>query len=370
MGGNMIGGILEKIGWQILLPTERLIDFDLAASLAFDIAGEEMMDSQEKEHLAKDYFQAVAELTPLVTQHIGMGNAASPAPVIVFDRREWIVVNLENLKFFIEPLSRSYWESLIAYSKATYPRGGRAVRKISNVTVTSELGLLIGYFSRRVLAQYDWQVPNPETTGRLLYFVEPNIREWEKRLHLQTYRAREWICLHEAVHSLQFDLHAWLEDYILTLLREYIGLAEKALVLIEEKLSKEKTPLSWTWLWWKELVGPRYQSLVGKIQAVMSLLEGYSDHIMLEVGKQNLPYDQYLLDVLQRRAGRSIASLLLERLMGFHLKLRQYELGERFVRTVVERKGLQFLNQVWQSPETLPTWQEIHYPGQWIRRME
>lgn len=365
----MIGGVLEKIGWQVLLPTERLIDFDAAASMAFDIAGEETMGSQEKEQLAKDYFHVVEELTPLVTKHIGMGNAASPAPVVVFDRREWIVVNLENLKFFVEPLSKSYWESLLAYSKATYPRGGRAIRKVSSVAVTGELGLLIGYFSRRVLAQYDWQVPNPATTGRVLYFVEPNIREWESRLHLSGYRAREWISLHEAVHSLQFDLHGWLEDYVLNLLREYVELAEKALVLIEERLSKEKTPLSWTWLWWKQLVGPEYQNLVGRIQAVMSLLEGYSDHVMLEVGKQNLPYDQYLLDVLQRRAGRSIASLVLERVMGFHLKLRQYELGERFVRIVVDRKGLQFLNQVWKSPETLPTWQEIHYPGRWINRM-
>lgn len=367
----MISGILEKIGWQVLLPAQKLVDFELATSLAFEIAGEEgLMSDKEKEKLSREYFQVVADVTPLVTEYIKAGKTPALSPVLAFNRKEWIVVNLENLKFFLEPLSKSYWESLQMYSKAIYPLGGRVLRKISNLSVTSELGVLMGYFSRRVLAQYDWQVPSPAITGRLLYFVEPNIKAWEERLHLRPYRVREWICLHEVAHSLQFGLHPWLEDYILSLLQEYIGLAEKALGLIEEKLSKERMPLSWSWLWWKQLVGPEYQTLVGRVQAAMSLLEGYSDHVMMEVGKKHLPYDEYLIAVLRRRVGQSLASYVLERLLGFHLKLKQYELGEHFVSTVVRQRGLEFLNQVWQAPEKLPSWEEIHYPEKWIDRMK
>jgi uncharacterized protein (DUF2342 family) len=52
------------------------------------------------------------------------------------------------------------------------------------------------------------------------------------------------------------------------------------------------------------------------------------------------------------------------------VKLEQYRLGERFADEVVKRQGMQGLNRVWESPENLPTLEEVRDPGPWMARME
>ncbi len=368
----MIKGVLGNLGWQLLLPAQGLIDFDLATGLAFEIAGEEdTLSIRKKRKTAKEYFQIVADVVPLISDYMKLGVAEAVNPVCVFDRHEWVVVNLENLKLLLEPLSQTYWERLEAYTRKAYPRGGRTLKKVSAMAITSELGVLLGYFSRRVLAQYDWQFPSPSANRRFLYFVESNIREWEEKLHLEAYPARKWIALHEATHSLQFDINKWLGDYIRSLYGEYLELAGKALQEIEKQLMNERPyPLAWSLFWWKEIIRNNYQNIMGKIQAVMSFLEGYSQHVMIEVGKKHLPYDDYLIAVFRKHLGQSLAGLILERLLGFQHKMKQYELGEAFVSWVAREKGIEFVNRAWNGPELLPSWEEINNPKLWISRVE
>ena len=50
-------------------------------------------------------------------------------------------------------------------------------------------------------------------------------------------------------------------------------------------------------------------------------------------------------------------------------KTRQYVEGSAFVRSVVQRVGLEDFNAVWSSRETLPTKAEIAEPQRWIARV-
>ena len=58
------------------------------------------------------------------------------------------------------------------------------------------------------------------------------------------------------------------------------------------------------------------------------------------------------------------------RVTGLDLKMQQYAAGERFVATVVSRRGRSFLNQVWTGPQWLPTLPEIREPERWIARVD
>ena len=108
-----------------------------------------------------------------------------------------------------------------------------------------------------------------------------------------------------------------------------------------------------------------------RLQALMSLLEGYSNHVMDVIGRSLLrsyPIIRSRLD--QRLQQRSLSENLLAKLTGLDLKLEQYVLGERFVGEVVRRRGLPFMNRVWESPAHLPTMEEIRAPERWITRVE
>jgi len=71
----------------------------------------------------------------------------------------------------------------------------------------------------------------------------------------------------------------------------------------------------------------------------------------------------------RRRGGTSKLDVAMRRLLGLEAKLRQYRDGERFVRTVVDRVGMDGFNRVWTSPNTLPGGAEITDPESWLRRM-
>jgi len=108
-----------------------------------------------------------------------------------------------------------------------------------------------------------------------------------------------------------------------------------------------------------------------KLQALMSLLEGYSNHVMQQVGGQVLP-DYALISrrFEDRLKERSFAERLFSKITGLELKREQYILGERFVAAVVGARGIAFMNQVWRSPNALPTLDDVRNPDRWVQRLD
>jgi uncharacterized protein (DUF2342 family) len=60
----------------------------------------------------------------------------------------------------------------------------------------------------------------------------------------------------------------------------------------------------------------------------------------------------------------------IRRILGIDLKMKQYEQGSRFVRTVVAEAGMPVFNKVWTSPDTLPTKDELTSPRSWLERVD
>ena len=58
-----------------------------------------------------------------------------------------------------------------------------------------------------------------------------------------------------------------------------------------------------------------------------------------------------------------------QRAIGFDAKVRQYDIGERFVAEAVERAGMEGFNRVWERPSNLPTLAEIARPDEWLARV-
>jgi coenzyme F420 biosynthesis associated uncharacterized protein len=123
--------------------------------------------------------------------------------------------------------------------------------------------------------------------------------------------------------------------------------------------------------WIEGIMTPEQRALFTKLQAVMSIIEGYSNYIMNAVGQRLLPsYDIIRERVEQRAARRSPAEKLFIRITGLALKMEQYKLGESFINDVVEKRGIEFANRVWEGPEMLPTLEELRDPQDWIARVE
>ena len=119
------------------------------------------------------------------------------------------------------------------------------------------------------------------------------------------------------------------------------------------------------------LMTPQQRELMSRLQALMALAEGYSNHVMNHVGKELLPnFDLIHERVEHRQRQRSQVETLFLKITGLSLKMEQYKLGERFVDAVVRQRGIAFANRAWTSPELLPSEAEIRDPERWIGRME
>ncbi|MEX0666910.1 MAG: zinc-dependent metalloprotease, partial [Acidimicrobiia bacterium] len=57
------------------------------------------------------------------------------------------------------------------------------------------------------------------------------------------------------------------------------------------------------------------------------------------------------------------------RLTGMEMKMRQYEMGEKFIVGVEKEAGWSALDKAWLGPEWLPTLPEIEQPTQWLQRV-
>jgi coenzyme F420 biosynthesis associated uncharacterized protein len=242
----------------------------------------------------------------------------------------------------------------------------------------SQVGVLVGYLSRRVLGQYDIALMSEEpiTAGKL-YFVEPNLRHVEQTLGVPPDELRRWIALHEATHAHEFELYPWVRTYLNASLRQYLKL------LIEDMRGKgdENTLLAVInrvvanlrqgHNVINALMTAQQRELMSRLQALMALAEGYSNHVMNRVGKEILPNFELIHQrVEHRQRQRSQVEQMFLKITGLSLKMEQYRLGERFVDDVVRLRGIAFVNRAWQAPETLPTEAEIRDPERWIGRME
>ncbi|RPI20726.1 MAG: hypothetical protein EHM57_07555, partial [Actinobacteria bacterium] len=90
--------------------------------------------------------------------------------------------------------------------------------------------------------------------------------------------------------------------------------------------------------------------------------------IMDRIGARELVTQERMSAVLRARRKDARTAMLLK-LIGMEMKLKQYELGERFILTVERRAGWSALDAAWQSPDHLPTLEEINDPDRWLARV-
>jgi coenzyme F420 biosynthesis associated uncharacterized protein len=311
----------------------------------------------------------VAESERHLRDYTGLAPQTIPPPETV-SRAEWAEVNVDSLANLLGPVV----DRLGGRFEGAGPFAG-ALRGAASATVAAETGLVLGYMSQRVLGQYELSLLEPERQPRLL-FVAPNLAKAINDLDVEADSFLRWIVLHEVTHVLQFQGVPWLREHMGDLLRNYLATME---VRIERGAAGGLPSLPnfpdlverFREGGLMALVQTEEQRLIfDRIQAVMSVIEGYSEHVMDAVGEQVLPEYAGLRDAMERRRrSRSAPERVLQKLLGLDLKMRQYEIGKQFCDAVSNTHGIETLNRVWEAPEAIPTLAEIDDPEAWVARI-
>src|SRR4029079_8036102 len=99
--------------------------------------------------------------------------------------------------------------------------------------------------------------------------------------------------------------------------------------------------------WMERLMSDEQRTLFRETQAVMSLLEGFGDHVMDEVGKDLVPgVERISARFHGRRVSRTPFEKAMLRITGMDLKMEQYRKGEVFVAEIERLAGVHDLHHV------------------------
>ncbi|WP_324785577.1 zinc-dependent metalloprotease [Streptomyces sp. H51] len=302
-------------------------------------------------------------------------------PVLVVDRPGWVRANVAGFREILKPLLDK-----MQARRGNNPAGavlGAVGGKVTGV----ELGMLLSFLASRVLGQYETfapstrELPAGENSGGRLLLVAPNIVHVERELDVEPHDFRLWVCLHEETHRTQFSAVPWLRDHLEGEIQSFLAETDVDPVTVLERVRDAAQSLVGGRPEGEEDDGgrsfvelvqtPAQREILGRLTAVMSLLEGHADFVMDGVGPDVVPTVAEIREKFQQRRdkGASRLDMALRKLLGLDAKLRQYRNGERFVRAVVDQVGVEGFNRVWTSPNTLPTKAEIAAPADWVTRV-
>ncbi len=363
-----------------------MVDWNLAVATATrlvrtgpDISREEAraVVAELRRH-AKASEEHVREFTRMVPE----GAEPEDTPVLVVDRPGWIKANVAGFRELLKPLLAKMED------RRSGGPGGAVLGAVGGKVTGVELGLLLSFLASRVLGQYETFAPatrelpaSADGGGRLL-LVAPNIVHVERELDVDPHDFRLWVALHEETHRTQFTGVPWLRDHLRGEIQTFLDETDVDPVTFLERLREAAQSLAGGRPEGEEgesggrslvdiVQTPAQREVLGRLTAVMSLLEGHADYVMDGVGPGVVGSVSEIREKFQQRRAQGAGRLdqALRKLLGLDAKLRQYKDGEKFVRSVVDEVGMDGFNRVWTSPNTLPTKAEISQPADWVARV-
>ena len=375
--GSLLGAAITVAGRQIerTARSAGLVDWGQVERIAIARlrSAPGTLTRAELQAVEGEYAAAMAKVVPALSEHLGTNLPGVVDRVAVVDRGEWVQANTVAFEQLIGKLEGQLLEQML-------PEGagfGKATMTIANRWVTTrQLGLLLGFMGQRVLGQYDLALLSAETTPGKLLFVEENIRQTAKVLDVPLGPFRTWIALHETTHAFEFEAHPWLRPYLAGRLERQLSLFSKdasalgrdAVKAIGKSLRGDGRRDDTHWM--ERLMTVEQRELFRETQAIMSLLEGFGDHVMDEVGKDLVPgVERISARFHGRRVSRTPFEKAMLRITGMDLKMEQYRKGEVFVAEIERLAGAPALRRLWDGPDTLPKPAEIDRPADWVQRM-
>jgi coenzyme F420 biosynthesis associated uncharacterized protein len=315
------------------------------------------------------YSRHMAQVVPLLEERLG-----APLPGVVerhavVSRSGWAAANISTFKSLITHLEPHLMPKAADGSERT-----GVAAAANRLMTTGQVGFLLGYLGTRVLGQYDIALLSAEQEPGHLLYVEENIRATAKAVRVPLDDFRLWVCLHETTHAFEMEAHPWLRPYIRERLERQVAL------FADETRQFQRHGLTHIARRWRTVategslrgfLSPEQRGLFRETQLVMSLMEGFSDWVMDEVGAEVLPEVDSIRRRFEARRNQRRRGIdrIMARLTGMDLKLEQYRRGERFVAGVHAVGGAAAVAHLWDGPETLPSDREMDDPAEWVRRV-
>lgn len=378
---------------RMMMASTGPVNWELARQIGIAMATWGTNDPPPTEEDGRGLADAVRVAELAVADLTGMPMPADLARVLAYGRAQWVEENARGLREVLDPVAAKVSSALssngmvapngAAETEAVTGIGGEGdeqarmlagvFQQMSPLLLGAQVGTVLGYLAQRVFGQFDLAVARP--TGDL-YFVVPNIAAFERQWSLEPREFRAFVALHEVSHRFEFS-RPWVREHFASLVRDLMEHAEIDLSSLEGRLEgldpANPDTLSEAFESMGNLFGeatsPEQRLRVARVQAFMSVAEGYGDHVTETIGRSMLGTFAQIDEALLRfREGRH-GDRALERLLGLETTVEQYQRGREFCSKVVRATDEATLSRIWGSADSLPSMPELEEPTLWLSRM-
>lgn len=388
-GMPFFGDLLKMLG------TQGPVQWDGARQLALSIAtgGESEPNVDPMERIRFEQLSRVADLQ--VAQATGLSTSVTGRAVTItpVTRSQWALQTLDAYKPLIEKMAGALHPKADSGAPSINPEHiddsvdpteawlGQIMGLLSPMLLGMTTGSLVGHLATRTFGPFDLPVPRPLSDD--LSVVPANIEAFGADWSMDGDDLRLWTCLHQLTHHavlgvphVRNRLDELLGDYAASFESDPDALGTKLADLDVDPTGGD--PMAR----FQEIMGDpevvlgavrsnRQQEILPWLSALVSVIEGYVDHVMDKVGNGLIgSYGQVTEAMRRRRVEASSSDRFVERLLGLDLTQDHFDRGRGFIDGIVERAGAESLERLWSDAAVLPTPNEVDAPGLWLARID
>jgi putative hydrolase len=365
------------------------VNWDIARQVALQLAAPGDRPPSTEETTRAVEAQTVAE------HWLDEGSLPTPPDagrLAVTSRQAWVNAALDGLRAVVEPVATASIRALEEFvsEQAGDQLGalpevdlgaslGPLLRPMGGVLMGLQTGQVIGQLSNQLIGQYDLGIPTAEPS--VAYRLPVNATEAFAGYELDAVEVEVVLALHEGAHRRQYHAVSWLTRHVHGLIVAFAeGTTIDADQLLDvsrdlmadvdpddpESLQKAMEQAAQ----FRLEPTPAQRRVLERLQGVVLLLQAWARQEVRSAAEERLPNLARVEEVLRRRrATQGAGERMLSGLLGLDLKPDDEEIGDRFLETVRDARGLAGLRRALAHPENLPDAEELADPSRWLVRM-
>jgi putative hydrolase len=360
------------------------ISWELAKMMARQGTGSEPnVDPLQRMRL--DELLRVADLHVAETTGLATSQTGRPLTADAVSQARWAERTLDDYKPLLERLAVALAPPAVdGDAPPDLPPGAEALgplfaqlpKVLGPMMMGFQTGMLVAQLSQRAFGAYELPVPRPPTDAILL--LPSAIDRFAGAWSLPVDDVSLWVCIDQVAHHAVLGV-PHVRSTLTSLLLEHAGGFTASGVDVDERLGaidpSDPAALQ-SFLSDPEAVldavrTPAQDAMRPRLEAVVTVIEGYVDHVLDTLGRRLVGSYGALSEALRRaRIEASPSDHFVDHFLGLELGERQYDRGRAFVHGVLERAGDDALTRLWTDEHTIPTPAEVDAPGLWLARID
>lgn len=320
---------------------------------------------------------AVSDAMKLADLWLAEKTAFGEAPVLpsAWSRAEWIEATWQTWQEMSAPVATSVSKAMTEALTQQLPpelsqaMGGADLSGMlagaGSMMFGMQLGQAVGALSCEVLSSTDVGIPLAKDKCAL---VPSNVAEFSEGLDLPASDVMLYLAIREAAHTRLFHGVPWLRQYVLDLITAFASEIHIDMERIES-IARDLNPSDPSGIQdaltsgvFSPEMTPTQEATLAKLETVLALIEGWVNRVTV-AATANIPSAPALTEMMaRRRAEGGPAERTFGSLVGLELRPRRLREAAAFWEYLEEQRGTTERDSLWESPELLPTDEDLDDP--------